>query len=158
MSDDGEETDAAETEHAPASPASHAPPQAPTSARSPLRFPKMRRQASPPLRRASAPNENVRVPVQHPLDVTSSDPQKFTQRLVEAGSPLRPRQNARLEQDGRHAASPKRGEKTSSLRTFQDRGQRYHQQHHHGQNSTDHAENHSSDYFEQPFNSDLIYT
>ncbi|KAL2077287.1 hypothetical protein ACEWY4_026791 [Coilia grayii] len=152
MSDDGEETDAGEKEHAPASRV-HTLSRAPSSACSPRRFPKMRRQAIPPMRRASAPDSNIRVPVQHPLDVTSSDPQKFAQRFIEAGSLFRQRENVRLE-DGQHAASPKRGEKASSLRMFQDRGQRYH----HGQNCTDHGENHSSDYLEYQNNSDLTYT
>lgn len=149
MSDEGEQTDAGEEEHVPASPA-QLPSQAPTSSRTPRRHPKMRRQASFPMRRASAPDSNVRIPVQHPLDVTSSDPQKFAQRFMRTGSLFHQRQNVRLE-DGRHAISPTRGEKTGSLRTFQDHGQRHQ---HHGQECTDHEENTCSDNIERKPNCD----
>lgn len=151
MSDEGE--GAGEMELVRSS-GTHAPSQAPSSAHSPRRHPKMLRQASPPMRRASAPDSNARRPVQHPLDVTTSDPQKFARRFMETGSLFRQRQNVRLE-DGRHATSPARGEKASSLLTFQDRGQRYHN---HDQDCTDHEANNCSDFIEQQHNCDLVHT
>lgn len=151
MSDKGE--GAGEMEPARGSGA-RAPSQAPASAPpAPRRHPKMLRQASPPMRRASAPDSNARRLEQHPLDVAASDPQKFTRRFMETGSLFRQRQNVRLE-DGRHATSPASGEKASSMSTFQDRGQRYNN---HGQDCTDH-ENNCSDYIQQQHNCDLVHT